>query len=58
MPEKIAETGVIAIGYDVSSPCSFPDGPNGQPIGYTIEIDKRWLSSHRFRATRSISSCR
>ncbi len=36
--QKIAETGTIAIGYDISSPFSFTDGVNAQPIGYTIDI--------------------
>lgn len=36
--EKIAETGSIAIGYDVSSPFSFSDGVGKQPVGYTIDI--------------------
>jgi glutamate/aspartate transport system substrate-binding protein len=36
--EKIAETGTIAIGYDVSSPFSFTDGKSSQPVGYTIDI--------------------
>lgn len=36
--EKIAETGAIAIGYDVSSPFSFPNGASNQPVGYTIDI--------------------
>lgn len=36
--EKIAETGVIAIGYDVSSPFSFTEATSAQPVGYTIDI--------------------
>ena len=36
--EKIAETGSIAIGYDVSSPFSFSDEVGKQPVGYTIDI--------------------
>ena len=36
--EKIAETGNIAIGYDVSSPFSFTNGTSTQPVGYTIDI--------------------
>ena len=36
--QKIAETGNIAIGYDVSSPFSFADGKSNQPVGYTIDI--------------------
>ena len=36
--EKIAETGTIAIGYDVSSPFSFADSKSSQPVGYTIDV--------------------
>ena len=36
--EKIAETGSIAIGYDVSSPFSFTEASGKQPVGYTIDI--------------------